>query len=695
MSDHIFSTAMPHPLHPNCYLDVLFTEKKGENDKGSSFHLSSWFDTWLSKHIDSLLDEILNRIKNNGTLLPCPVREEECIKIKPKKCLALTNALVDKIRITSKKPVFKGVSESFVNFDKDIVIWQRPFRIERHSTTGELVDAAILDRNHTFLLNRIHKLENKGFAGVLDYKQTKRAVSMTLYSLLESQELVHRKGDFETPSGFKFKNKSLLVVEAIKRIISSSEDSDDDIDFPLLKAWVRVAENEKKYDYPLAIGIDGRGAKATFAHKFEIGRTSPRKEFKDGITDDEFESLQSLDPVDGWEEWRASGLLKQNKFAYHQMMTQPCSECEVGKGTPCHINNLGIPFDKTITYGNGISVPRIKVKDGDAVKYSIESIRSFLRHYYTYANAFREEYDGEGKLYAGRLWKETWPVELREHALESINRSDGVVLPFSCPKRHNYKFYDSSLGDILVSALYPLTLRKNKREPNKGTIKRYFGGKNPPAMTVQNLWIDLFKRILSNYSKNQKNADRLGRKGRDDYCPLLFEILDDELIRTVEIDNAYAEKNASLTTIPFVKISGGCLSKTSDKKGHWTWHDMKDWENNKGKLPIVSMNTSTAEIKQIFDNKEFKGLPGLVLSIDQWSIKGDDDEAYEPSPLDQHYNINPDRFHKNERSGARTFATFVKRIIDMSKYSIARADVNHTRRAYGVLLRSDFEGNKE
>ena len=695
MSDHIFSTAMPHALHPNCYLDVLFTEKKVK-EKGSSFHLSSWFDGWLSKHIDSLFDEIRNRIESNGTLLPCPVRKEECIKIKPKKsAVKLTNALEDKIRTTLKKPVFKGVSESFVNFDKDIIIWRRPFRIERLSTTGELVDAAILDRNHTFLLNRIHKLENKGFAGVLDYKQTKRAVSMTLYSLLESQELVHRKGDFETPSGFKFKNKSLLVVEAIKRIISSSEDSDDDIDFPLLKAWVRVAESEKKYDYPLAIGIDGRGAKATFAHKFEFGRKSLRKEFKDGITDDEFESLQSLDPVDGWEEWRASGLLKQNKFAYHQMMTQPCIECEVEKGTPCHINSLKEPFNKTITYGNGISVPRIKVKDGHAVENSIESIRSFLRHYYTYANAFREEYDGEGKLYAGRLWKEAWPVELREHALASINRSDGIVLPFSCRKRLNYEFYDSSLADVLVSALYPLTLRKNKREPNKGTIKRYFGGKNPPAMTVQNLWIDLFKRILSNYSKSEKNADRLGRKGRRDYCPLLFEILDDELIRTVEIDNAYAEKDASLTTIPFVKISGDCLSKTSDKKGHWTWHDMKDWENNKGKLPIVSMNTSTTEIKQIF--ADYPGLPGLVLSIDQWSIEGDDGEAYEPSPLDlhEHYNIRPERFHKDERSGARTFATFVKRIIDTSKYSIARADVNHTRRAYGVLLNPHFEGNKE
>ena len=121
---------------------------------------------------------------------------------------------------------------------------------------------------------------------------------------------------------------------------------------------------------------------------------------------------------------------------------------------------------------------------------------------------------------------------------------------------------------------------------------------------------------------------------------------------------------------------------------------MKDWENNKGKLPIVSMNTSTTEIKEIFDAKENANLPGLVVSIDHWCIEEDDDEVYEPSPLDlhEHYNIRPDRFHENEpANGARTFATFVKRIIETSKYSIARADVRHTRRAYGVLLNPNYE----
>ena len=76
MSDHIVSTAMPHALHPNCYLDVLFSEDENEILGGSSFHLSAWFESWIAGHIDSLLSEVLRKTKANSVLLPCPVQRE-------------------------------------------------------------------------------------------------------------------------------------------------------------------------------------------------------------------------------------------------------------------------------------------------------------------------------------------------------------------------------------------------------------------------------------------------------------------------------------------------------------------------------------------------------------------------------------------------------------------------------------------
>ena len=61
MSDHIVSTAMPHALHPNCYLDVLFSEDENEILGGSSFTsvLGLRVD---SEHID-LLSEVLRKTK--------------------------------------------------------------------------------------------------------------------------------------------------------------------------------------------------------------------------------------------------------------------------------------------------------------------------------------------------------------------------------------------------------------------------------------------------------------------------------------------------------------------------------------------------------------------------------------------------------------------------------------------------------
>ena len=95
-----------------------------------------------------------------------------------------------------EKPIFKGIPKGFGNFDKEIVIRRRPFRIERHSTKGESFDNAVLDRNHTFLMNRIHKVANNGFTGAV-VQPKKRCFNGALFAY-RTQELVHRRGDFET-----------------------------------------------------------------------------------------------------------------------------------------------------------------------------------------------------------------------------------------------------------------------------------------------------------------------------------------------------------------------------------------------------------------------------------------------------------------------------------------------------------------
>ena len=144
-----------------------------------------------------------------------------------------------------------------------------------------------------------------------------------------------------------------------------------------------------------------------------------------------------------------------------------------------------------------------------------------------------------------------------------------------------------------------------------------------------------------------------------------MECLKDEAIETKELDVEKVKRYNDGISIPLLTLKGESISKSEE---FWTWHDKKDWENNKGKLPIVSMNTSTTEIREIFDHKHNKGkLPGLVISIDHWCIEGDDDEVYEPSPLTCTNITTSGRIDsmRTACNGARTFATFVKRIIDI------------------------------
>jgi len=729
MSDHIFSTAMPHALHPNCYLDVLFSDETFPS-KGNRYALSTWFD--------DLVEELLDRD---------PIDESEVER--------------EKRREKLENRLKKGVPQDF-KFDQSIDILKRPIRFR------QLDLSHILDRNTTFLLNRIQEWHNTGMIDQIRYRQTKRAVAMTLFSLLEAQLLLERKDDIQTPSRFNFSAKDKLVYDEFRELIAGELRTvlrADATNFPLLKNYDEHFTIDRGVEVnqtgePLPIRLEGT-SKSSFSSTFEKLKNVSKENFSLTENADEFESLKNLISTTEWGYWRPSALLKQHRFAYHQMMTKGCSACDVKKGTPCQMNNLRGHFDRNIGYVNG-DVPRILVKSGIAPKLShivkkvrgrtdevrkvtIQTIKSmkksnlrklceefdiefkshhtkrellfllmpsivgekpvqnFLEHYYKFANRYKGIYgDDEESIEIHKtlitpaqnekLW-EDWDDIHREHALRSTAEGDTLLLPFSCDSRLDIKSHDSSLGAILRGGFFPLTLRLHERNPNEGTIRKYFGGKNPPAMTVQNLWIDLMKRVLSNRSREAKLRDRLGRKEHDDdRSMLLWECLKDEAIETKELDVEKVQRYNDGIRIPLLTLKGESISKS---EGCWTWHDKKDWENNKGKLPIVSMNTSTTEIREIFDHKHNKGkLPGLVISIDHWCIEEDNDEVYEPSPLDlhEHYDIRPDRFHENEpANGARTFATFVKRIIETSKYSIARADVHHTRRAYGVLLNPNYE----
>ena len=200
MSDHIFSTAMPHALHPNCYLDVLFSDETFPSMKGNRYILRDWFE----RLVDILMDEQKKKDETEQE------REERRVELEVK--------------------LKKGIPDDF-KFDNEIGILRRPIRFRQ----SEL--AHVLDRNTTFLLNRIQKEYNKGMLDEIRYKQTKRAVAMTLFSLLEAQLLLEREDDFQTPSGFKFNNKDKLVYDEFRKLITGELDIADTNDFPLLKDY--------------------------------------------------------------------------------------------------------------------------------------------------------------------------------------------------------------------------------------------------------------------------------------------------------------------------------------------------------------------------------------------------------------------------------------------------------------------------
>ena len=373
MSDHIFSTAMPHALHPNCYLDVLFSDETFPSKKGNRYILRDWFE----RLVDILMDEQKKKDETEQE------REERRVELEAK--------------------LKKGIPDDF-KFDNEIGILRRPIRFRQ----SEL--AHVLDRNTTFLLNRIQKEYNKGMLDEIRYKQTKRAVAMTLFSLLEAQLLLEREDDFQTPSGFKFSNKDKLVYDEFRKLITGELDIADTSDFPLLKdysnrpkmlrdldergfppkekerKYITGDGGEDKYGAPWAIQLEGTG-RTSFGYKFENlleelknGRHGLAKyQSKEPEMQEVHDSLSQLESVLGWIKWRPSALLKQNRFAYHQMITQDCQECGVVKGIPCKIGNLSEPFDKTLYYANGVKAPRILAKSWKQDNSKIFSMHSILK----------------------------------------------------------------------------------------------------------------------------------------------------------------------------------------------------------------------------------------------------------------------------------------------------------------------------
>ena len=238
-------------------------------------------------------------------------------------------------------------------------------------------------------------------------------------------------------------------------------------------------------------------------------------------------------------------------------------------------------------------------------------------------------------------------------------------MPFSCKKRLDYSRYENpaDFATILKAGLFPLTLRSEDSKPNVGRPNRFFGGTNPPALTVQNLWVDFLKRVLSyklrdaDSNGKKREQDRLGIAGerKDTRDVLLWDLLQDKEIETIPLDDYDHSVGKELQLLELTESSISKFSKT-DTPGCWLWHDVNGWAKSRGKLPIVSMNTSIEELQELFEDKNYKQLPGVVISIDQWRIEGDTG-PYEYSVIDERYGITSQRFHSDEQEGSRTYAT--------------------------------------
>lgn len=585
----------------------------------------------------------------------------------------------------------------------------------------------VLNRNTTYWVSQKQPKKREGspggMGGIVRYKQPKRGVAAQMFDYNKQLFLMKRASEKDLPHGFDFRMQYDMAINNLNSEVIGGDESNvnnnqGDVPFPTLKYFEAKPDLNKDFTSYFHIK-DSANNRANWTKGWynmdlqSIVRKLKKSKDVDPATEpegvrEELESLVALKPISkkrGYP-FGVSALLKHHRFAYYRMLTDGCETCGKDPGEPCSVENLSetktVVRNDKITY-NGIGLSRLYTDGGkgDEDKNNRKKeLKEFLTHYYTYGNIYNKpDWEGIGLVtqkQADTLW-EAWDNEHRQHALRAISMRGSHRMPFSCEQRLNYEEYEvpNSFATILKAGMFPLTLRSDGSNPNEGAPNRFFGGTHPPSLTVQNLWIDLMKRVLASKMREidtkgkKKQQDRFGIAGerQNSQDTLLWDVLNDNSIETVELDEHHGRGGKELHIL---QLNDSSLSKSNPAE-RWLWHDERDWDNHKGKLPIVSMNTS---IQELHDLMEIEGLPGVVVSIDQWRIR-DDNEPYQYANIDTEYGINSQRFVPEERAGARTFATFLKRVIDTSDFGILSGDIHHTRRAYGVLLKSHFVWEEE
>ena len=655
MGTYSFEARMPMAMHPNTYLDVIW-----EHDKIQQFHNNA---TNFSFDM-----EYLSTAKGVAAKLPL---------------FDYQNKIVD--GILQEIPVGAVSEGKLLRFPTR---WKKP----NHRV--------VMNRNTTYWASQQQKAAdtNNGMGGIISYKQPKRGVAMAMFHLYESLVLLQRaniKYGYPLPTGFEFKDKDKLTIDDIKSRVIGGIDQED-IEFPIVKDFTssfQAKDSEITSSAKGWYGLDFEdGGIFMVKHKkiLKSMKIEPTRDVKL-----ELEALSKLKPITKQSfPYNVSALLKFHKFAYYRMMVDDCQNCNVEAGNPCKLEKLAVSKEilKSVIEVNYVNkkIPRLYTagKAGaDDEKGRRKKLKDFLDYYYKFSNIYNKPLSDDGlisKLEAEKMWKE-WDANHRTHVLQAIGKRGALLLPFSCEQRLKISNYASTFSKIIQAGMFPLILRKGDI-PNEGNPNRYFGGVHPPSLTVQNLWVDFMKRVLS--SKLSKDKDRLGVESGEQSLRLLWQCLDNAVIKTVKLDDGDSGNGKK---IRLLRLTGQLESLRFEVKSNteWNWNDKRDWTKRQGKLPIVSMNTSIEEIHRLFD--EYTELPGVAIAIDQWHIKGEENMQYNYSIIDDEYNINEKRFCSTERTGARTFATFLKRIIDTEQSGILSSEVIHARRAYGVLLRDDFD----
>ena len=442
------------------------------------------------------------------------------------------------------------------------------------------------------------------------------------------------------PSGFRLKSKEEEFQEDLKKSITSQIEKND-YSFPKIKS-------------------DGVGLTINSSNIVKIL----------GTLSESSKTVKKLTPI-----------LMRHEHAWKKMMTKGCAECGKEIKEAC-------PNDKLT-----------ELKDTDPVHYS------FLGAKISRLNLKKPENEAEHNKMMNEMFKEYYkkagtPVELLGGLEKLFAGKNKLKIPFACKKR--YDMQKSSWSLAVGGSFFPLTRREGEK-PRTSGAKLYFGSTAPPSLLVQNLMADAIKRILAR--KLVEGGESLGIDidSKLDYHRIKDRLLWEYIasckngtVQTKLLDVEY-ESGTEFHSLPILKFDKGvihqpaaggfrgemthCLQPGGEK---WGWND-----SSERKLPIVSPNVTLAEINSIFTSNE--NVKGVVICIDHWGIDGDDEEWDYSEEGDKYWGVGPDLFHNDEpKKGARTFVTFLKRIIDKSKYGIKREDVMHTRRAYGVLLKKDL-----